>query len=212
VVKIAGLVDGMGFEEVNQEVTSTAVISGTDVYGTGSVHSPNGLFTTMSGTNIYAQTKVQSDILQSDATISGVTARVSNDLTVGSSINMGLTASEGIVVTNVAAEAIITGGMWVMVSGASGATPSYVAKPAPAHTTQPAGICLATVASGATASIITRGAYNGIIAEDTVDVGAGVSMGSGAKLNTALPDVGGAIRGTCIMGGGSEAVIGIYLF
>lgn len=45
--------DGMGFEEVNQEVTGTAIVSGTDIYGTTSVTAPQ-----VSGTNIYASTLV----------------------------------------------------------------------------------------------------------------------------------------------------------
>lgn len=46
--------DGLGFEEVNQTTTSTATISGTNVYGATSVQSA-----TISGTNIYAATDMQ---------------------------------------------------------------------------------------------------------------------------------------------------------
>ena len=34
---MAGLTEGLGFEEVNQAVTSTATLSGTNVFGAGSV-------------------------------------------------------------------------------------------------------------------------------------------------------------------------------
>ena len=43
-----GLTEGLGFEEVNQSVTSTAIISGTNVYGATSVQSA-----TIKGTTIH---------------------------------------------------------------------------------------------------------------------------------------------------------------
>jgi len=56
--------DGLGFEEVNQTVTDTAIISGTNVYAAGSVittlvSSTTSNATTFSGTNIYAKTAVE---------------------------------------------------------------------------------------------------------------------------------------------------------
>lgn len=50
------MIDGLGFEEVNQAVTSTAIVSGTNVYGTTSVQSALGAFTTTSGGNLRATT------------------------------------------------------------------------------------------------------------------------------------------------------------
>ena len=88
-----GLTDGLGFEEVNQTTTSTATISGTNVYGATSVQTATTIATTVSGTD----------------------ARVGNDLTVGSSVYQGLNDTEGLVVNNITAEAIISGGMWVMI-------------------------------------------------------------------------------------------------
>jgi len=198
-------VDGLGFEEVNQTVTSTAVISGTNVYGTTSVESA-----TLSGTNVYAATKVQSDTVQSDVTISGVNARVANDLTIGSSVNLPYTLDEGMVINNIAAEAIITGGMWVEISGASGTTPSFVAKGT--EEPMPVGICLATVASGANASILTRGPYHGIVAEATLSTGDGFAVGAGNALNCAKATGAGVNRGIVTMGAGSEGVCAVYLY
>jgi len=47
-----GIVDGMGGEEVNQEVTSTAIISGTNVYATTAVYAPTISATTGTFTGV----------------------------------------------------------------------------------------------------------------------------------------------------------------
>lgn len=56
-----GLTEGLGFEEVNQSVTSTAIISGTNVYGATSVQSATIKGTTISGTNVLVAGSVQAD-------------------------------------------------------------------------------------------------------------------------------------------------------
>jgi len=67
--------DGMGFEEVNQEVTSTEIISGTTIYGGSFVTTPIGnitsvLCTTASGTNIYAKTAIEgATVTNADGTL-----------------------------------------------------------------------------------------------------------------------------------------------
>ena len=75
--------DGLGFEEVNQAVTSTAVISGTNVYGATSVQSATISGTTIyattsfttptiSGTNVFAAGSVQADKVVADVMVSGL--------------------------------------------------------------------------------------------------------------------------------------------
>ena len=162
---------------------------------TTKVTSTDGVFTNLSGTNVNA----------TDASVAGST-------TLAGPLLESYADGRGNVIQNLAAEAIISGGMWVVGSDASGTTPTFVAKPAPVHAGQPLGICLSTTASGSNAPILTRGFYKGLIAEDTVAVGDGVSMGSGAKINTVLPAVAGHTRGTVMMGGGSEAVVSVYLW
>jgi len=200
---MAGLVEGLGFEEVNQSVTSTAIISGTDVYAAGSVTAPIGDITTLTTTTANLTTTI-------GTTVSGVTGRFSNDVTIGSSVIMGATVNEGVMVTNIVAEAIITGGMWVEVSGASGTAAALVAKGT--ENPQPLGIAMATVASGTAVNILTRGVYTGIIAEATVNAGDGFAVGAGNALNCAKATGAGVNRGTVLMGAGSEGVISVYLF
>src|SRR3990167_870516 len=91
--------DGMGFEEVNETVTSTAIISGTNIYGTTS-----GLFskvqattsnlgatttTTVNGTTIIASTLISGTGVNS-AVISGTNIRSNNALFNGSDVANGL--------------------------------------------------------------------------------------------------------------------------
>jgi len=53
-------VDGMGFEEVNQEVTQTTIVSGLNIYATGSLVADRVQGTTeISGLNIYSTSGVQ---------------------------------------------------------------------------------------------------------------------------------------------------------
>ena len=59
-------VDGMGFEEVNQEVTSTYIISGTHIYGT----TVDALL--ISGDDIYANTNVVAARVYGDEYVSGL--------------------------------------------------------------------------------------------------------------------------------------------
>ena len=51
-------VDGMGFEEVNQQVTSTAIVSGTNIYATSGIQS-----IWYSGTSIRATDTVEGDTI-----------------------------------------------------------------------------------------------------------------------------------------------------
>lgn len=153
--------------------------------------------TNITGNNIYIKTLVQSDI-----------SRVDNHLL------QTLPNSGGTIVNAFTAEAIISGGMWVMASGASGTTPSIVAKPAPANTAQPLGICLTTTASGSAPNVLVQGRYKGIIAEANMNVGVGFSMGAGAALNTIKASAAGTTRGTILMsansGTSTEAIVYLW--
>lgn len=167
-------IDGLGFEEVNQDVTNTGIVVAT--------------------------------------TISGGNSNLSGNLTAGSSLQLNYSNNNGTKIINLVAEAIISGGMWVVGSAASGTSVSPVLKPAPANTGQPLGICLANVASGAAASVLVQGFYHGLIAEASLSQGVGVSCGAGGSLKTAKAAAAGTTRGTVVMGAGSEGVIGVYLW
>jgi len=97
--------DGLGFEEVNQAVTSTAVISGTNVYGATSVQSATISGTTIyattsfttptiSGTNVFAAGSVQADKVVADVMVSGnnvyANASVTGDTVIGATHVSGL--------------------------------------------------------------------------------------------------------------------------
>ena len=77
-----GITDGMGFEEVNQTVTFTEIISGANVYGSTAVTTPSLVSTYLSGT---------------DARLTSVTAIGSITGTLGRlhSIGLGSTAVYG---------------------------------------------------------------------------------------------------------------------
>lgn len=69
---MTNLRDGLNFEEVNQEVTSTAIISGTNVYGSTAVTTPLLSVTTISGTNIVnAEGELQSASIGSGTAVYG---------------------------------------------------------------------------------------------------------------------------------------------
>lgn len=184
------LIDGLGGEELGQAGSQPS-----NVWITGSLTSQSQI----SGANVYAGTNVEATDVEA-----------SNNVVIGSSAYIPFNDSEGVIINNVPAEAIITGGMWVEISGASGASPSFVAKGT--EEPQPAGICLATTASGANPEILTRGPYKGIIAEATLSVGDGFAVGAGNALNCAKAAGAGLVRGSVIMGGGSEAEIAVWLW
>jgi len=60
------MIDGMGFEEVNQQVTQTVYVSGTMLLAGSVVRAP-----TISGGNIYATILVQADKIVGDTEVSG---------------------------------------------------------------------------------------------------------------------------------------------
>ena len=90
---MAGLRDGMGFEEVDQTVTSTATLSGTNVYGATSVRSVTVFGTTaLSGATLFVTTgSISGDVRADDiygVTISGATSiRGANIISAGSVVN-----------------------------------------------------------------------------------------------------------------------------
>jgi len=150
-----------------------------------------------------------------DATLGSVTAGALiayNDLEVSKSIFTSANNEEGTIINNIPAEAIISGGMWVVGSAASGTTMAMVSKPSASTTTVPLGICLGTTASGAFPNIQIKGQNNSIIADTTVIAGASVSAGSGGAHNTGITTtVAGRGRAIALRGAGSEGLLSVYL-
>lgn len=206
---MAGLNDGLGNEElgnlgsqvanvwVTGSVVSQSQISGLDVFAAGSAQAVRVI-----GTQVYG------------TTVSGTTAFLTNasgtalayptlNSTAGSPYYNG-------VILQFAAETIITGGQWVTVSGAAGGA-SVKAKAA-VVSTAPLGVATATVASGATVSVLTNGlAY--FIAEGTIGNGQHVKMGAGLALNTVMESVtASGARGVALAGAGSEGRSLVYLW
>ena len=80
-----GLRDGLGFEEVNQEVTSTAIISGTTIYAGSNIYNSQGaLKATKQGTAFGATVQAGSGTLGagSNAWVAYSTAYTTNALPV----------------------------------------------------------------------------------------------------------------------------------
>lgn len=117
---------------------------------------------------------------------------------------------EGVILKAFAAETIISGGMWIVGSAANAGLPKLRA--APASTQQPLGYCVATVASGATTEVLTRGlAY--FVAEGNIAPGVGVKMGAGAALNcVAATADGSGTRGLALVAAGSEQQCLVMLY
>lgn len=184
------LVDGLGGEELGQAGSQVS-----SLWMTGSIVSES----TISGASVHGTGDVTAG---ADVTAAG-------DLSIGSSAVFPFTLNEGVIINNVPSESIITGGMWVEISGASGTSPSFICKAS--KEPQCAGICLANCASGSNPSILTRGPYHGVVAEASVSVGDGVAVGAGAGLNCVKATGAGLNRGTVIMGGGSEATVAVWL-
>ena len=154
--------DGLGFEESNQTVTSTEVISGTNVFAAGSVSSPKGLFTTTSGTNMFGAGSIQGGQFVANNNV---------HLAAGSPYGKG-------VCIQLAARTNISGGTFVIASG-------NLAMAAPASSLSPLGVAQATVASGGTVTITTHGVVP-VVAEGTIAIGCAAMMGAGAALNTVV--------------------------
>lgn len=170
---VQNLRDGLGYEEVNQEVTLTEIVSGTNIYGAGSITSPVAVLTTMSGTNLFCAGSATAGQLVT-----------SNNLL----FSAGSPYGKGMVV-QMTARAAVSGGQFVMASG-------NLVFPAVASTKFPLGIAQPglNVASGGTVNVIMRGIVP-VVAEGTVAIGCSAIMGSGAGLNTILPaDAGSGTR------------------
>ena len=237
---MATLNDGLGFEELvlisgaalptqnaflTGSITAGDQISGTNIYANALVKGANVIgATAVSGAAGYFTNAVASTLLSgtgvNTAIVSGTNLRFDNAVVNGSVnatggfIYPGTVNGQGIIVNNFPAETIITGGMWTVGSAASGTTPVYVVKAAAASESMPLGICLANTASGTATkpNILTRGLYKGLIADGTIAVGAAISAGAGAALNTAIKATTGSnIRGFAVMGAGSEGVMSVYL-
>lgn len=150
--------------------------------------------------------------LDSTGSITGVDVTVTGSLTADKHYE-NAALNGGLIIDNIPAATAITGGMWVTGSAASGTTPTIVAIAGPASAEQPLGIALATVASGATVSILMRGFYNGVIADAALASPEGFAAGAGAALNTIKANAAGIARGQVVMAAaGSADTAAIYLF
>ena len=158
---MVGLKDGLGYEEVNQEITLTEIVSGTNIYGAGSITSPVAVLTTMSGTNLFCAGSVNAGQIVSSNNVL---------LSAGSPYGKGI-------VLQMTARGVISGGQFVMGSG-------NLAMVAAASSKAPLGVALpgVNVASGGTVNIIHKGVVP-VVAEGTIAIGAPAMMGAGAGLN-----------------------------
>lgn len=119
--------DGLGFEEVNQSVTSTAVVSGTDLYATSGVSAITGTFT--GAVSVTGELSTADDLL----------------LSAGSPYGQGITIQ-------LTARSNISGGQFVSASGGLAyAAPTDTLYPI--GIAQPG----TDVASGGTVTVITHG-------------------------------------------------------
>lgn len=223
------LVDGMGGEEVQTGsmaglstqnlwldgtlqtvgsiVTAGNVVASASVGVTGSVVATGNIITTSS------ESVAGSLVAQSMRTTGSLVAN--KNIVIGSSVELPISLNNGIVITTMPAVANISGGMWVTGSSVSGTTPVILAKPLATGTGRGAlGICLAYTASGTAnyPTILTRGFYQGIIAEGTVAAGDYIQPGVGAALNNCVVAVAGSSRGMAVMGAGSEGTCVVWLW
>lgn len=144
-----------------------------------------------------------------NVTVVGSTANLTvGSITFGGNLVVGTGSpySTGIVYP-FTARTVITGGMWVTLSGPGLAmgSPALVAAP-------PIGVALATAGSNATVNVLVHGIYP-FVAEGTVEAGDVVKKGVGVALNTVLtggsPSYGAV--GQAITRGASEATILVYI-
>ncbi len=158
--------------------------------------------------------------LNVDNQISGTSVNfLGNSVTINSQIKTSSNSGSGTIINDITAAEVISGGMWVIGSAASGTTPNYVAKGGKFGDGTPLGICLATTASGSKPDILTRGVYHGLVAEATINAGDAIVPGAGAAKNCVTSVGSGAaqfdagdVRGICLMGGGSKATVSVYLY
>lgn len=171
------LLGGSGFQQTAGPIQEFAV-SGTQstAWVSGTI---SGTFivgvTSLSGLNVFTPGSLQvagSTIVRS-AYITNIT---------GSPFGMGN-------VIQLTARTIITGGMWVSTSGNS------LALAAGASTVYPLGVARATAGSNATVDVVTDGIV-ALVAEATIEGGAGVIMGAAGALNG-------------VVGAGSPTALGV---
>jgi len=192
--------DGLGYDELGQAGSQVA-----STYLTGSVITDSFF----SGANVYGTTSVEGATVRGTTLSGGQLLLGGSALTTTSYSTAGSPYYQGTVI-NFTAETIITGGMWVSVSGAAGGA-SIKAKAAATSTT-PVGVATATAASGATVSVLVRG-LTYLTAEATISNSTQIRMGAGAALNTvAQATTGSGARGVALAGAGSEGVALVYLW
>ena len=186
-----GLVDGLGYEELGQ--AGSQVVS---VWITGSF--------------------VTQDAIQAAGTVSGAGLGNFSNVVVAGSLDVDTVRSNAGspyyngTILQFTAETIITGGMWVTVSGAAGGA-TVLARAAAASTT-PLGVATATAGSNATVNILTQG-VTFLTADGTIANATQVRMGAGGALNTvAQATAGTGARGTALAGGGSEDKVLVHLW
>lgn len=150
-------------------------------------------FTSVSGTGMDVVSGTVADLSSTAAAIT--TANITNgNVSEDVAFTAGSPYSHGITFNKWAAEAIISGGMWVI--GSKGVLKG-------ANVQAPLGIAMATTASGATCEVLVFGpAY--AVADANIAAGEGAGIGAGAALNTVAPAGAGSSHvGTCITGASS---------
>lgn len=202
----------VGGSDWNQSTGSRILLdgSGTNADITSSRFIANGA-QGFSGANFVATGSFVGVNANLTGSITGVNGTLTGSLNVPlRSVTAGSPFGQG-TVFNFTAETIISGGMWVTVSGAAGGA-SVLARAAAASTQGPIGVALATAASGATVSVLTQGTVY-LTAEGTINNGVPFGMGAGGALNCALANAAGSgARGVALAGAGSNVVMLGYLF
>lgn len=161
---------------------------------------------TVSGTSAIFASGTFADLSSTATTLTAATittATVENAV-VGADIEFapGSPYNEGITFKGWKAEAVITGGMWVI--GSKG-----VLKPE--NVQAPFGVAKATVASGATCEVLVNGPVY-MTAQANIGAGEMVAVGSAAVMNLCTPAGAGSSHvGKCITGAASGGKALIWL-
>ena len=191
-------------------VTASTGLSGTNLNVTTAVA------TTFSGAQMVLTGSANAVTINASTSFSGPTIALDTALIAGSiqsTLTYGTPGSpffQGDVFRTLA-ETIITGGMWVTISGAAGGA-AMLARAAAASTQGPIGVATATAGSNTLVSVLVRG-LTYLTADATISNGQTIGMGAGGALNTAIADgAGSGARGVAIAGAGSNSVVLVYLW
>lgn len=188
-----------GLSSTNRDTTTASGNLATYTSGTiGDLAVTTQSVTTLSATTANVTTTNSTTV--SGTTIYGTNIITSSDI----AYSAGSPYNEGSTFNGWNAEAIITGGMWVI--GSKG-----IIALANASQQTPLGICKTTTASGAACEVLVRGPVY-VVSEGTLKDGESVSMGAGGALNCVVATgAGSAARATVLTTGSSGAAALVYL-